>query len=78
LGESAFDRANPDEQATYILEALYQANESLFREYDEDFSEDDEAYDEYDESYDEYDEVAEFDEFFYKMLEDFEYDEDYD
>jgi hypothetical protein len=68
LGESAFDRANPDEQATYILESLYQANESLFREYDEDFYEDDEAYDEYDESYDEYDEVAEFDESFYEML----------
>lgn len=75
-GESAFDPANPDEQAAYILETLYHANESLFAEYDESY---DESYDEYDdESYDEsYDEVAEFDEYFYEMLDDFEYDEDY-
>ncbi|MBF2072254.1 MAG: hypothetical protein IGS50_00605 [Synechococcales cyanobacterium C42_A2020_086] len=83
LGESAFDRANPDEQATYILETLYQANESLFGEYDEDFYEDDEAYGEYGEydefdEFDEYDEVAEFDESFYEMLEDSERDDSYD
>lgn len=78
FGESAFDRANPDEQATYILETLFQENESLLREYDEGGNEDDEAYDEYGESDEDYDEVSEFDVSFYEFLEDFEYDNDDD
>lgn len=78
FGESAFDRANPDEQATYILETLFQENESLLRAYDERGNEDDEAYDEYGESDEDYDEASEFDVSFYEFLEDFEYDNDDD
>ncbi|NDJ16440.1 hypothetical protein [Myxacorys almedinensis] len=78
--ESVFDPANPDEQSSYILETLYQANESLFIEDDEAFYDDetfdDETFDdEDDERYNDYDEVVEFDESFYEMLDDFEYAE---
>ncbi len=82
-GESLFDRANPDEQAAYILEALCSANEAFLSESDESFDEYDEGFDDFDESFDEYDEFFDdfdesFDESFYEMLDGFEDDEDQD
>ncbi|NJL22472.1 MAG: hypothetical protein HC895_19330, partial [Leptolyngbyaceae cyanobacterium SM1_3_5] len=78
----AFDPANPDARANYILESLYHVNESLFTSPDESWDEDAESDDEAgeaaesDESWDEDAELLEFDEFFYEMLDDYEDDED--